>query len=295
MALKAFYLLADGGGTKTDLQLLDEHYNVLASYRSSAGNIKTSPHGAWQSISDGVDIISKREKIEIDQLNACLGMAGSESQASLEKFKGLKPNYIKSLDVLSDAHIACLGAHKGEDGALIIIGTGTKGFQIEGDQIVDIAGWGFPHSDEGSGAWLGIEAVRHTFQAVDSRVEHSLLSELILKTHQNNPLQLLEQVVTASAGEFGQFSQYVVTCAQQNDPVSLGLIQAAAREIEKIANALKYNQKNKKEIPIAFTGGLSNYMLPYLSESVRSRAVDQKGNALDGALYFLKKQRDVLR
>jgi glucosamine kinase len=50
---------------------------------------------------------------------------------------------------------------------LIAIGTGTVGYQIEGDKECKVGGWGFPHGDEGSGAWLGMEAVRMTLHWLD--------------------------------------------------------------------------------------------------------------------------------
>ena len=48
---------------------------------------------------------------------------------------------------------------------------GTVAFQIEGDKEYKVGGWGFPHGDEGSGAWLGLEAVRLTLHWLDGRGE----------------------------------------------------------------------------------------------------------------------------
>ena len=46
----------------------------------------------------------------------------------------------------------CLGAHSGADGAIVVAGTGSVGVGLIGGREIRIAGYGFPVSDEGSGA-----------------------------------------------------------------------------------------------------------------------------------------------
>ncbi|MCF6776656.1 hypothetical protein L3V83_08735 [Thiotrichales bacterium 19X7-9] len=289
---KSYYLLADGGGTKTTIRLLDCDYHIIGDARSTPGNIKTSPEKAWASIEAGIKEILPLNKL--NYLTAVLGMAGFESVYSLEKFKALKPSYIKDLYVLSDAHIACLGAHGGCDGALVIVGTGVKGFQIENEQIIDVAGWGFPYSDEGGGAWIGLEAVRHTFQVVDGRVKQSQLSELILSKYNYDPFQLLDTVIQATPYEFGQFCAFVVEGVLKKDQASCEIMQKAANEIDQVIKALENKAQTKLHLPLSLAGGLSEYIEAFLPDDVRSRLVQRKGNALDGALYQLKKINNMI-
>ncbi len=44
---------------------------------------------------------------------------------------------------MTDAHAACIGAHNGADGAIIIIGTGVVGYQTQNGEGVQVGGWGF--------------------------------------------------------------------------------------------------------------------------------------------------------
>ncbi len=57
-----------------------------------------------------------------------MGLAGSEVEGAYQEFL-TTPHHFKTLQVSSDAHTACLGAHAGEDGGIIIIGTGVVGFK----------------------------------------------------------------------------------------------------------------------------------------------------------------------
>ena len=63
-----------------------------------------------------------------------------------------------------------LGAHEGRPGAIVAAGTGSVGEALRRDGLrVAVGGWGFPVGDEGSGAWLGLRAMRETHRAIDGR------------------------------------------------------------------------------------------------------------------------------
>ena len=72
--------------------------------------------------------------------------------------------------ITTDAHAACVGAHRGRDGGVIIVGTGSIGWAKLNGRHYRVGGWGLPVSDEGSGAWLGREALRRVLWAHDGRV-----------------------------------------------------------------------------------------------------------------------------
>ena len=63
-----------------------------------------------------------------------------------------------------------MGGHAGHDGGIIVVGTGTVGWAIIAEQEYRVGGWGFPVSDEGSGAWLGCEALRRVLWVRDGRI-----------------------------------------------------------------------------------------------------------------------------
>jgi glucosamine kinase len=70
---------------------------------------------------------------------------------------------------VDDAVIACIGAHGGRDGGIVIIGTGSAGLALVEGRVVKVGGYGFPISDEASGADLGLQALRMALRAHDGR------------------------------------------------------------------------------------------------------------------------------
>ena len=90
---------------------------------------------------------------------AGLGLAGANLPSLAEAIRKI-PLGFASVVVASDAVAACLGAHGGRDGAVLILGTGSQGLAILSGHATTIGGWGFALSDDASGATLGRSAVR---------------------------------------------------------------------------------------------------------------------------------------
>ena len=105
----------------------------------------------------------------LGSVRAAVGLAGIGRQGALE---GLlqQPHPFKSVVYTHDATIACIGAHGGRDGGIVIVGTGSVGFAVVGKREIRIGGYGFPISDEGSGAHLGLHAIQLALRAHDDRL-----------------------------------------------------------------------------------------------------------------------------
>ena len=80
-----------------------------------------------------------------------------------------RPHPFRSVVYANDATIACIGAHGGTDGGIVIVGTGSVGFAVVEGREIRVGGYGFPISDEGSGADLGLHAIRLALRAYDER------------------------------------------------------------------------------------------------------------------------------
>ena len=65
------------------------------------------------------------------------------------------------------------------------------GFQIESKRMTKVGGWGFPHDDEGGGAWLGLHAVKITLKWLDRRLPESGLARAIYAYFAEDQQQLV--------------------------------------------------------------------------------------------------------
>lgn len=220
--------------------------------------------------------------------HVAMGMAGVEVGSARQDFLSVPHPNFKTRLLVSDAHIACLGAHSGKPGMIIIVGTGVNGYQIEGDQVHQVAGWGFPHSDEGGGAWLGMEAIRLTLQFVDGRIKGSPLLEGVINHFSGDIPRFVTWVNQAGPAGFGEIAPLIVQFAERGDQHAISLLKSAAHEIDKVAQALLAKQVQTEPLPCVLLGGVSRFITPYLSEQLKTRLTERFSGPTEGALWMLR-------
>jgi len=285
LANQAIYIGVDGGATKTHIRVEDDSGQCLGEACSGPANIQHSVVGSWASIMNGLAQAISHSGRSMDdpslRLQVGMGLAGTELPNAVHAFLAT-PHPFATLVLRSDAHTACLGAHGGEDGAVIAIGTGTVGYSIQGHNTQQVGGWGFPHGDEGGGAWLGLEALRLTLHWLDGRRGSSPLLEAIFAHFHHNQSALLSWANQASATEFAQLAPTVLTAA--DDPLAAHLLQRAARHIETMATALGV----PGALPCSLLGGLAMPLETWLSEPLHSALRPPRGDGVQGALLMIR-------
>jgi glucosamine kinase len=171
----------------------------------------------------------------------------------------------------------------------VVIGTGTAGWAELTGRHCRVGGWGWPISDEGSGAWLGSEALRRTLWAHDGRIAWTgLLTSLFVK-FQSDPHAIVRWMTGASPRDFGSFAPAIVEHAKCDDPVASELMQLAAAHIDALAARLVAFGTDR----IALVGGLAAQIEPWLAEATRRYLVAPLGSPVDGALQLAKAAAEV--
>ncbi|MBP0020916.1 MAG: hypothetical protein J7647_25575 [Cyanobacteria bacterium SBLK] len=287
--LPNLFIGVDGGATKTIVRIEDENGHLLGEGKSGTSNIRLSVENTWQSILDALEQALLPTTIPLNaracNFFCCAGLAGTQVPSACEKFLA-QPHPFRKLILESDGYISCVGAHGGGDGAVIAIGTGVVAYQIEAGNISRVSGWGFPQGDEGSGAWLGLEAVRATLHWQDGRRENSPLIEAILAHFQQDWTQFIIWANQAKSTQFAELAPIVVEQARQETPLAIELMLQAAREIDRIGEALV--AKTSRPLPCALLGGLASSLEPWLGEDLRSRLIPPQYDAVQGAILRLR-------
>jgi glucosamine kinase len=290
---KLFYIGVDGGATKCTVRLEDETGSVLGTAVSGPANIRISVPMAWQSINNALLDIFKTRNLTLNdpncQFHAGVGIAGCELPLAHQAFVSF-PHKFHTLAVSNDAHTACLGAHGGRDGSLIIAGTGVAGYQIEGSNTEKVSGWGFPHDDIGSGAWLGLEAVKVALQWQDGRKSPSGLAKAVMSHFEGNLDKLVSWANQANSTAFAKLAPLVVQLGQAGDGAAQNLLRAAAQALDAVAGALQARQHTRSvTLPCALSGGIAPFLLPYLGDALRARIVPCEMPPEAGAILLLRK------
>lgn len=288
--LKHLFIGIDGGATKCVVQVENAQGEVLGRHTSGPVTLRFPKEQVWRAIHDGLAPILSRLGMVKEKviLHAGVGIAGCEAASVVEDFKKF-PHGFKTLVVMSDAHTACLGAHGGQNGAIIIAGTGSVGFQIDQGRSTQVGGWGFPHDDEGSGAWIGLEAIKKTVKCLDGRTPHCALTQSVLHHFSGLSEPFIEWMYQARASQFAALAPLVIQQAQENQHTAVDILKRAAQTIDAIGSTLEAAQISERVLPCVLQGGVAPFLKPYLSTSLQSRLCQAQASPEAGAILFLRR------
>lgn len=260
----SYYLGIDAGGTKTIGIIADEH-TVLA--RATVGSIKVmrvSEAEAAANLSTLLRDISRQSGARMsDILCTCVGMAGI-IVPRVERWtrNALQAQLHGGLLICGDEEVALDGAFFGEPGVLVVAGTGSIVVgRAQNGAIFHFGGWGPALSDEGSGYWIGLQAVRAILHANDHNIDTRLLPAVLHQWQISTHAELIEMGNLVPGPDFSQLAPTVAECANAGDVVALAVLEKAGRKLGEIATpALEKVRASAApaEIPLqlAFTGSV---------------------------------------
>ena len=220
----------------------------------------------------------------LGSVHAAVGLAGVGRKGALEELMQ-RPHPFRSVAYVHDATIACIGAHGARDGGIVIVGTGSVGFAVVGGREFRVGGYGFPISDEGSGADVGLHAIRLALRAYDDRGVDSSLTRDVMTRFNNDPFEAVAWMDPATATDYATFAPLVMRHADAGDPVARRIVRDAAEQIDELVRRLAECGAAR----IALLGGLASSMQPWLAPDVQRRLVPVEGDAVDGALHLARR------
>ncbi|MCB9992691.1 MAG: N-acetylglucosamine kinase [Hyphomicrobiaceae bacterium] len=282
-----FFLGVDGGGTGTRARLVDRTGSVLGAGSSGPSSLRLGVDAAWAAARKAADAAVQEAGLPADALSevaACFSLAGLGRKGAREGLER-KSHPFGCLAFSNDAEAARMGAHAGADGAIVIIGTGSVGFGILSRQEIRIGGYGFPISDEGSGAQLGLAALRATLQAHDGASPRSAMTADVMNQFGDDPFGIVAWMDRATATDYARFAPAVVSHAGAGDDLAQTLMRDAAREISRMIQALQ----QRGRLQVCLLGGLSAIMSPLVDDDARTLLRDPLGDAMDGAILLARR------
>lgn len=289
--MNSIYIGIDGGGSKTKLRMVDEKGLVLAESIAGPANIQTSLEMAYESIIDAFNSCLEQAQISSSQLKkysffAGIGLAGCEVKTAREEF--LKKNLPFTFVTLqSDAYIACMGAHAGKNGSVVIAGTGVVGLKLMNGVKTQVGGWGFPHGDEGGGAWLGLEAVKNLLHMVDKQIGPSLLLNELKKNIGGTKENITHWACHATATQYAELAPLIVKHAKKKEPLSLALLKQAAEHIENLLTV--FLEQDRPHLPCCLMGGMSSILIDFMKKGTQKKLSKPAYDPCQGAIFMVKR------
>ncbi|SEH55689.1 glucosamine kinase [Rheinheimera pacifica] len=284
----ALFAGIDAGGSHCRVRLEDETGTLLGEGRSGAANLGLG----WPQVEANI----------CQALNAALQQAGLNSSAYARlhvgagfagaHLAGLKATALQwqhpfaSWHVTTDLHAACYGAHGGEAGSVIILGTGFSAIGLTEHGETLLGGYGFPINAVCSGAGLGLQAVQAVLLALDALAPATVLTVLLQRHFNGGAALMAEQLLQATPQQYAELAPLVFQAADSGDAVALAMLQQAFNFISRLNQQLPPGR-------CCLLGGVGQRLLTYLPQTQRSRFSAPLAPATVGAIYYARRQLAV--
>lgn len=265
LGLHNLYLGVDGGGTKTQIVLIDEKKRIVGEGFAGASNplrvgIETAVSNILTAVNYACDV---GDLSRGDIVSATLGLAGVRREDLRQRVheRFIKNLHIRSVEVCTDAEIALFGAANGKTALVVIAGTGSIciGQNDKGEKAT-AGGWGPLAGDEGGGAGIARRALQAIAKASDGRAQPTKLSSVALDYFRADKLEDLSVAIYAPQidnARIAGFARCVIETALDGDKVAARILSEAGCELALAATAVIRQLKlERKKIPIARVGGI---------------------------------------
>ncbi len=173
------YLSLDVGGSKTSAVLYDENGIALNKIITKSAHVLQNDRE--------VVIERLKETLQIvDDINTVivLGYAGYGKDVSVRrKIEDVCNEAFNEYKfyIVSDAMLGLKSSLNGQDGIMVIVGTGSIGLAIKDNEQFRCGGFGFKLEDEGSGYWIAHESLKVFCKMIDGRLEKTILYDEVIK------------------------------------------------------------------------------------------------------------------
>lgn len=213
---------------------------------------------------------------------AVFGMAGLDTDYDRQVIEEIVACVLEKLHIQArhlivenDGFAALLGATGGDAGILVIAGTGSIAFGVnQAGETARAGGWGHRVGDEGSGYWIGKQAVTAVLKAADGRGEPTMLTGLLLPHFGVNRVEELFNWMYGPAyavEKVGELSPLVSQAAEAGDRVAGAILRAAGEELFLAARAVMDRLAMKDQpFKMILQGGVLQH-----DERVRSLVIER--------------------
>lgn len=282
-----FVIGVDGGGSGTRAWVARPSGPVLGRGDAGPSALGQGIGQAWQNIEHAVRAAFDDADVAWPgwpRCGAVCALSGVSNPAWRDAFLAADRG-LALLDAETDAFAMLVGAHGGRPGAIVAAGTGSVGEVLRPDGTrTMVGGWGFPIGDEGSGAWLGLQAVRHAQAVLDGRERGAALAQHVFARCGSHRDALQAWCDTAGQFAYAQLARAVFEY-EAVDPRAAALLREAVSALECIAHALD----PQGALPVAFAGSVAHRLAPRVAPALRARRVEPAEGPAAGALALARR------
>lgn len=292
----AFYIGIDSGGTHIVAQAFTLDGQQLDEEIAGQGNIIINETETIANLNQVIEaIISRHSDDTCAQI--LIGIAGIETSglsATLEK-KFTKKYGVKTT-VMSDAKLALLNGLEGNDGALVISGTGSVVYGRQRENVYRVGGYGNLLGDNGSAYSIVRSAVIEALEKQDRLEESELAEVLSVAFGVKNIEQVKRLFYQLDRKEIASKALFVAKAADANNNSAIKILAAEAEALAEQVKTLLSLFDQPIPTKIALSGSVLLKNILFQEELVNSikekypqiEVTTIKTNNARGVLYLDK-------
>lgn len=261
------YLCVDGGQTKTAVVLLEDNGVPIHAWRTRALTTPSRP-GAVDDLRLMVRGLAEELRRRLASSGAALPKVACFSLTGYLEGDELVPSTVReemrralpeteTIQTVPDYVGNWAAATRGQPGIVVISGGGAVAYgRTASRDSLRVGGWGHLVGDEGSGYWIGLEAIKTALRSWAGIIPKTALEAHVMKTLEaEDDRQVLSRVYSGSfsEAEIADLVLPVASLARNGDEPSDRILEEAAYYLASMAEAV---QKRLGELPIYLSGGM---------------------------------------
>lgn len=247
-----YYIAADGGGSKLQIVLYDENFNIINTSNAYGTNPNfKSLKLIEKDISQAIENLLHNDVSEIERVDMSVSQSVELFLEILRRKCNVKQYYTY------DEGSTALAAAGVRYGVVAQSGTGSDAFLLQQDVFDYVGGWGAMLGDEGSGYDIGIKTLKSIIYAYDGRGKETILLEMLKKEWQlNNLIDIIAKLsgTPEYRRKVAEVALLTAAAANKGDPVAIEIYESAAYEMaHQVLTIMK--KHNVRRGPIIASGG----------------------------------------
>jgi glucosamine kinase len=269
----------DAGGTKTVCLLADDRGMIVSEGRGPGANLHVAGELGVEKVLHELmeQAIGDRG---ITPAAICLGIAGVDRDVEEQTVRAImrRIGQRSRVVVVNDALIALVAGAKDAPGIVIIAGTGSIAYgRSQNGDAARAGGWGHMLGDEGSGYWIGREALGAVMRAADGRGPATALSADVLTHFSISDVSQLPRIVyddeqpRTSVAALGPLVQHA---SMRGDAVASRILERAADELVLAATSVATRLAMRGDAFTVFLAGGVFRVVPWLADELPRRLVE---------------------
>jgi N-acetylglucosamine kinase-like BadF-type ATPase len=229
-------LSVDGGGTKLRMVLFNENFDILGQGMAGGVNVNsTTPRDSLENVKDCLDqVFGGKPPPLIDKLYVVFVGPVANLLDALKERTG-----VGETALMSESEAGIMAGAFWTEGFLAISGTGSDIFLVDkegrlksrdGTTRGAVGGWGPILGDQGSGVWIGQEAIRAVVSGIEGWTEKTLIHDLVRRDWKlNEDWDMVTRVYRDPAPfrKVASLTRQVEEAAAAGDAVALRIVREA--------------------------------------------------------------------